>query len=348
MKNQLDHYEIVIYGAGAVGASICGWLTPVYKDVYLLARGDNAQAIKSNGLIMYQDSIDNKKIINVNVIENLNERPITDILVLTVKNYDLEEVAKDIYSKLGDKPIIVALQNGVENQSILPKYFSKIIYGVIMFNAWREKPGIFGYVIKGYILIGTLDNSLQPEMQKLKKAFGEAIRLRSSPNIQDAIHTKLVFNLSNSILTLINYSNLSKEVLAKFGNIYYNTLAEGIKVLEVAGYKEHRLPGLAPWDVIKGYTKESDEKLGEIISNMMTTLSAVTNSMAQDIIMRQKSESELEHLNGYILTLAKKFNIPTPYNTTIYELCKLQFQKQPFTQLDVDYVWNIIQSRINA
>jgi 2-dehydropantoate 2-reductase len=108
MENGRSHLEIVIYGAGAVGASMCGLLSPHYNKVYLLARGENAQAIKSKGLIMYQNTFDNKQVISVNIIEDLNEKPNADVIIIAVKNYDLEEVAKDIYSKLGNRPIIIA------------------------------------------------------------------------------------------------------------------------------------------------------------------------------------------------------------------------------------------------
>jgi len=40
MENDLNNLEIVIYGAGAVGASICGWLTPHHDKIFLLARGE--------------------------------------------------------------------------------------------------------------------------------------------------------------------------------------------------------------------------------------------------------------------------------------------------------------------
>jgi ketopantoate reductase len=59
MENDLNNLEIVIYGAGAVGASICGWLTPHHDKIFLLARGEDARIMKSKGLIMYQHSLDN-------------------------------------------------------------------------------------------------------------------------------------------------------------------------------------------------------------------------------------------------------------------------------------------------
>ena len=79
--------------------------------------------------------MDKKNHINIpiKIITDLNEIEPPEFIVITVKNYDLEEVAKDIHKKVGDKPIVIGLQNGIENQKILPKYFSKVVYGVIMY-----------------------------------------------------------------------------------------------------------------------------------------------------------------------------------------------------------------------
>ena len=153
MEKNKEELEIVIYGAGAIGTSICGLITPHYDKIYLLARGDNARIMNSKGLVLYEQEYNNPKPISVNVIKDLNELSSVDVVIITVKNYDLEEVAEDISSKLGDKPIIVALQNGIENQKVLPKYFSKVIYGVIVFSALRYAPGVFGYRSKGIIFI---------------------------------------------------------------------------------------------------------------------------------------------------------------------------------------------------
>jgi 2-dehydropantoate 2-reductase len=344
MEINQNNLEIIIYGAGAVGASICGWLFPHYNKIYLLARGENAQEMKSNGLIMYKNTIDNKQVIRVNIIEDLNEKPKADVIIIAVKTYDLEEVAIDIYSKLGDKPIIIALQNGVENQKILPKYFSKVIYGVIIIGAWIDKPGIFGHSIKGYVILGTLDNSLQTEMKVIKNLLIPGFKFKISQNIQDAIHTKLILNLSNPLLTLIKHDNLDEASISKLGKIYNETLVEGIIILEAANFKEHRIPGLVPWSVLKN-AQRSEETSSTMILNRLNT--SGPNSMSQDIIIRQKTQSELEYLVGYIVNLAQSLGIHAPYNSTIYELCKSQFQKKPYKQLEVEEVWQIIKQKLN-
>jgi ketopantoate reductase len=96
---------------------------------------------------------------------------------------------------------------------------------------------------------------------------------------------------------------------------------------------------------LKKTAQGSDETSGTMFLNQLKGVGP--NSMSQDIIVRQKTQSELEHLNGYFIKLAKKSGISAPYNSTIYELCKSQFQKKPFTQLEAKDVWQTIQQKLN-
>jgi len=61
------------------------------------------------------------------------------------------------------------------------------------------------------------------------------------------------------------------------------------------------------------------------------------------MIIRQKSQSELQHLNGYMVDLAETLKKEAPYNRTIYEMCKSQFKKKPFKQLEIEEVWDEVQ-----
>ena len=281
-------------------------------------------------------------------IEDINEKPSADIIVIAVKNYDLEEVAKDIFSKLGDKPIIVALQNGVENQKILPKYFTKIIYGIILFNAWQDKPGIFGYRSKGQIILGTIDNSLQSTMEKVSQIFNLGIPTKITHILQEAAHSKMIINLGNSILTLIdfNYNKIDNKIsyISKFRKILINMLIEGIKIIQTAGYQEQKLKGLPPWNALKILIDAPDEKADQLFKQNMKEIGI--NSMMQDIITRGKSQSELESINGYFVKLADSLGIKAPYNKVIYQLCKTQFDKSPFQPLDIKVVWNKINENL--
>ena len=343
--NTINTLKIVIYGVGGIGATLGGWLTQGYDNVYLLARGENAKALKTDGLILYETENKNPPPIPVKVIEDLNELTNIDVVVITVKNYDLKEVAKDISKKLGDKPIIVGLQNGFENQHVLPKYFTKIVYCVVVQSGWRDKPGIFGTRGKGHLTLGTPNNENQEIVKNVVEILNNGIPSRMTERFQDAAHSKLILNLSNSTFTLISPDLKDDDAIFMLWNIFLNVYLEGVEVVKSAGYKEFELKGLPSWNVME-LGKNLDKATA--IKNFGRNLKySWLNSMAQDMIRRQKNQSELESLTGYLVKLADSLNIKIPYNRVIYELSKQQFEKKPYQPLPVETVWEEINKRLN-
>jgi len=344
MEEEIERLKIVIYGAGAIGATLGGWLTQNYENVYLLARGDNAKAMKSNGLVLYTKEKNDAESIPVNVIEDLNELSSIDVVVIAVKNYNLKEVAKDISMKLGDKPVIVALQNGIENQKILPKYFTKIIYGTIVIGAWQDNPGIFGNRGKGEIILGTIENKNQEMLEKVSKIFNLGFPTTSTNKLQEAAHSKLVINLLNSLFTLVNSKLQDNTAIFKLWKIYANVFLEGVKIIQAAGYQEYKLKYLPSWKTME-FALDFD-KVAAVNDFKKNLKFYRLNSMAQDMILRQKNQSELESLNGYLIKLADSHGLEVPYNRTIYKLCKEQFSKTPYRPLAVEIVWEKINENL--
>lgn len=344
MEREIDKVNIVIYGAGAIGATLGGWLTQHYKKVFLLARGENAKAMKSNGLILYEKENDNPEPIPVKVIEDLQEVASIDVVVIVVKNYDLEEVAKDIAQKLGDESIIVALQNGIENQNILPNYFTKIIYGVIVMSAWKDEPGVFGNRGKGQIILGTINNANQEILEKITQVFKLAFPTKMTKKIQDAAHSKMILNLANSVFTIINSELKDDTELLKVWKIFIKAFLEGVEIIRAAGYIEHKLKGVPTWAMMK-FAETADK--GAALDTFKEGLKYYWfNSMAQDMVWQQKNKSELESLNGYLICLADSFGLDVPINRTIYRVCKEQFSKVPYRPLQVNVVWEEINKNL--
>ena len=164
--------NVVIFGAGAIGLTIAGWIFPQNENLHLLARDESAAAIRKHGLTLYKIGQEATTSIPVKVINSLDEILPPDIIIITVKNYDLDQTAQTLRRQLGDnQPIIASFQNGMENQQILPKYFSRVTYGVVCYNAWREAFGKAAYVKRGYLIIGTPNNDLQHELKALKTCY---------------------------------------------------------------------------------------------------------------------------------------------------------------------------------
>jgi ketopantoate reductase len=94
----------------------------------LIARGETLEALKNRGLKFYlKGERSTAAALPVHAIGSLAEIALPDVIVITVKSYDLDTISHDLRAQLGDhEPIVVALQNGVENQQVLPKYFARV------------------------------------------------------------------------------------------------------------------------------------------------------------------------------------------------------------------------------
>ncbi len=337
--------KIVMFGSGAVGGSVGAWVASNYEHVYFLDQGEIADTIKSKGITHYKgDEKDKKETVSVKVIDDLNHVPDADVIVIGVKNYSLDAVAKMIKDKVGDKPIIVAMQNGVENQEILPKYFSKVIYCIVSYNAWMDEPVVIGYQKKGPLVFGTLNNELQAEMKEIAGIFGKGVETVITPHVKDAAHSKMIINLTNSLTTLIGHPQKEISSLPLFQKLLSNLTYEGVQIVKAAGYKECKLGGMPPWAVITASAKLPRRLTRGIFKKNVDKM--VMSSMAQDILQRKGSESELESLNGYFLKLADEHGLKVPYNRAIYALCKDEFGKPDFVPMDVKEVWKKVKKML--
>ncbi len=199
--------KIVIFGAGAIGCTMAAWLNSYSDNVYLLARDKNYEVLKKDGCRLYALGKPPETIKLNHVIRDLHEVTDVKVIIVTVKNWALEETCKSIKAIYGDNIIIVGLQNGIINQQIYNKYFSKVIYSIGGFNCWRDHYGLIGYERKGDIYLGLKDpnSELQEVMEDLyhlfSKAFGTV--LIPTDQLQNAVYCKVIINLSNSITTLI-------------------------------------------------------------------------------------------------------------------------------------------------
>lgn len=345
--------KIVIFGAGAIGCTMAAWLNSYSDNVYLLARGKNYEVLKKDGCQLYSLGKSPENIKLNHVIQDLHEVSDAKIIIVTVKNWALEETCKSIKEIYGDNIIIVGLQNGIINQQIYSKYFSKVIYSIGGYNCWRDHYGLIGYERKGDIYLGLKDpnSELQKVMEDLyhlfSKAFGTV--LIPTDQLQNAVYCKVIINLSNSITTLIGLNPHKKDrnISSKkhFKWIIGACMLEAIDILENNGFQEYKFSNIPGWGLLRK-VRSLPEFLSQIIFNLNVKKMQLS-SMAQDVIIFQNEENELESINGVILKLAEKSKTPAPYNQVLYRLCKEAFTKRPFIPMDVKEVWARMESPDN-
>ena len=340
-----ESMNLVFFGAGPVGASVGGWIAARHPNVYFFDRGVVADALRDRGLTLYEQGRKRQaETLPVNVISDLSEMDEPDVVVVCVKNYSLDAVSQVIRDAYGDAPIIVGLQNGIENQSVYPKYFSQVIYGIVCYNTWADEPGVVGYQKRGPIVLGTPDNSLRFEANAIARVFGKGVETEVTDHLMDAALSKMIINLTNSLTTLIGHQFKPLSDPDLFQKLLSNLTYEGVKIVKAAGYKECSLGGMPGWKLL-----ELSAKLPTFVTKPIfdkNVKKMVVSSMAQDVIQRGSRDNELESLNGYFLRLAADSGVDAPFIGAIYDLCRERFAQESFEPMDVKDVWSEVKKRL--
>ncbi len=337
-----EKLSVVVVGAGAIGLTLTGWLFPYVESLHLLARGNSLFELRDSGVQLYHVG-QGTKTYPVKVIASLDDVDHPDIIVLTVKNYDIEAAAKMLRQQLGDEePILVSLQNGVENQRLVPKYFSRAVFGVVCYNAWRESLGVVKFVKPGHVIIGALSADRIGDLQSITRVLSPGLRCDVTDRLQDAVHCKLAINLINGLMALVGFRKRSIESEKILVHMTTRLLAEGVEVLQAAGFREHYIGSMPSWRDIQAAV-DMPESLENPLYDFIVNRVGPT-SMTQDVYSG-KINTELESLNGYMLELARRVGVATPINQAIYEIAK-ERMRPGFTAIEESDLWEMINNRI--
>ena len=325
MDGVVSDPKILFIGPGAIGASLAAWVAEAYPAVFVMGHGESQAALRADGITTYQFAApdETRRTTRVAVVERPGDVA-ADVVVLTVKNYSLEAVARDLRDALGEQPIVVSLANGIDNQRILPKYFSRAIYGVVAYNARRDKPVVVGYQRKGPLLIGTPDNSLGAELKLVQSILARGCPTTITDRLQDAVHTKIVINLTNALDALVGRGWKPLSDIAAYQKLLSHTLWEGVRVIRAAGYREHRIPGIPPFALIRALASLPGWLTRPLFKRRLSGYEM--GSMTQDVALRGATDTELESITGYIVQLAGQHGVPAPYNRAILRLGREKFR----------------------
>ena len=123
--------RFIIYGAGAVGSSVGGYLAQAGNKVVLIGRAAHAARINSSGLLLKDaNGTHHIAIEAVTSIKEILESP-EDVIFLCVKSQDTAEAVARIKEWTTSDLPIFCFQNGVRNEENVARSFRNV-YGVLV------------------------------------------------------------------------------------------------------------------------------------------------------------------------------------------------------------------------
>ena len=165
--------KIAIIGSGGIGGYFGGMLANAGYDVSFLARGEHLRTIVQNGLQV--NSINgNFHLSNVNITDNLSEIGKADLIILSLKAWQLKEIYEELFQMIHKDTLILPLQNGISIIGELQEKIddSNIIGGACWIMSKIESPGVINHFgANPTIVFGELTGQKTTRLLEIQKIF---------------------------------------------------------------------------------------------------------------------------------------------------------------------------------
>ena len=188
--------RIGVIGSGALGLYYGSLMQKGGHDVHFLLRRDY-QAISRAGLKVTSPHGD-FQLSQVSCYQNSEEIGPVDLVLVGLKAYANDQLAKLTQPLVAADTTILTLQNGLGNEEILAAAFGQehVVGGVAFLCCNRGEPGTVHHLDQGSIRIAEFATGLSPRVEQLAKAFKQAgIPCEASPDLTRLRWEKLVWNI---------------------------------------------------------------------------------------------------------------------------------------------------------
>ncbi len=300
--------KIAVMGAGGVGGFYGGHLANAGCDVSFVARGQHLAAMLGHGLTIESDAHPAVHVPKVRASDDPAKLGVADLVIIAVKLWDLDRIARDIKPLIGPDTAVLSLQNGVIKDDMLRGHFGEkaVMGGVAYVGTHVARPGVIRQTgSMQRMVFGEYDGSRSPRAETLLAALKRTgIDAEISTDIRRTLWEKYVFlvGLSGSTATMrrtLGPVRSNPQTRAFLLDLMRETVAVG-RALGVD------LPG-----------DYADQRLA-----FADTLSAeMTSSLHHDL--EHGNSLEVEWLSGGVVTLGAKAGVPTPCNRAVWDVLAL-------------------------
>lgn len=318
----MENKNITIVGLGGVGGYFGFKIAqktqsdPDYNTTFV-ARGETLKKVKQNGLTLlsseHSDPIANPDLL----VENISEIPDSDLILICVKEYDLEKVCVQLKPKVTQKTILLPLMNGVDIYDRVTKIIDEgIVLPACVYVAShiKEKGVVEHNGNTGKIIIGKdhRHDEYDPRwIVDFLKESGADVYYKENAIVD--IWTKFFFIASFGLVSA-RYNKSIGEV-SKNEILKERATAIMREIQQIARKKGIELP----------------DNIIELTFKKAATFPYNTPTSLQLDVQSKKTDNELELFAGAILKYGKQNGVSVKETEKIYEEIKRRdFQDAKF------------------
>lgn len=297
----------IIYGAGAIGGVTGGRLFQAGHEVVLICRGAHLEAIRRDGLRLRTPDEDLR--LPVPAVSHPRELDVRsdDVVILTMKTQDTERALLDLEAAAGADVPVICCQNGVENERLAARRFSRVYAMLVAMPGTFLQPGeVDGEAapISGVLDTGRYPSGVDDLITRVAADIsGARMSSRAEPAVMRLKYTKLLANLGNAVQAVTGEMR---------GSEGFRRLAGQLRDEAVACYAAAGID-FAPEEQYDAEVR-SRYQLREIAGRPRA------GSSTWQSLMRGHTTLETDYLNGEIILLGRLHGVPTPLNAVVRRL----------------------------
>ena len=301
-NSSIPRLSIAVMGAGAVGCYFGAMLARAGHHVTLIGRQAHVEAVLKRGL-RFQTATEDVYV-PMTASTDVGAVQGADVVLFCVKSTDTEAAAKQLQPHLSPGALVLTLQNGVDNderaRSVLGDQ-NPVAAAVVYVATAMPGPGHVRHYGRGELVIAP-----SPLSDLVALQFPSAgIPTQISDNVRGALWAKLIINCAYnalSALTQMSYGWLVDQKTSGVNPLIDEIVAECMAVARADGVQ---LP----------------ENMVDMVHGLPQTMPGQLSSTAQDLA--RNKQTEIDHLNGYVVARGKALGIATPVNNTLLVLVRL-------------------------
>lgn len=323
MTNPAPEPQVVVLGAGSIGAYVGGALMASGTPVALIGRQRMRERITAHGLQLTDLSgrdiwLAAKDIAYINaqdlaaVAQALQH---SDLALVTVKSADTAAAAQTLARHLKPGALVCSLQNGIGNadilRSALPSH--RVCAGMVPFNVVQLPPSRLHRGTWGELMV-----EAHAGWAPWHAAFAAAhLPLQERADMRAVQWGKLLLNLNNAINALSGVPLKAQLAQRGYRQILATLIDEALMALRAAGIAPAQIGKLPP-QRMPFVLRLPDWLFTRIAAGMLKIDAEARSSMWEDLQAGRRTE--VDEFNGAVVALAQAQGLDAPCNRAITAL----------------------------
>ena len=308
---------IGVAGAGSIGCFVGGMMAASGGRVALLARPRVIGEIEAGGLRLtsFEGFARQLKASELTLSDDPSIFSDAGAVLVTVKSADTAAMAELIAKHAPTDAVIVSLQNGVGNVSVLRERLPgrRVLAGMVPFNVVAPGEGQYHRATSGDIVIEADDAGTAAKLSV------PGLKMRASSNIAGVQWGKLLVNLNNALNALADLPLRQQLAQRAWRRLFAEQMAEGLMAIRAEGIRPvSSTPVPAGWTPFM--LRLPDRVFGILLGRTLKIDPEARSSMWEDL--QRGRATEIDYLQGVITEIADRHGLQVPLSRRILALIK--------------------------